>query len=303
MYLFRMGIVFVLGSSIALGQRSNEESKVGSKVQNSNDTALTRILKSEAEGYRIQLKDSAKTKLKLEPTPLLRWVNPVRNRQMGLVYVWTENGRARAIGSVFNNFVSDIRMYTIHEFHSLASSGLVATNKESGDVWHPAKPGVEWKPLPDAPPPGKSRTRRLLQMKRLGREFRGHSIDAAKSRYELRLLPKPLFRYQTPKDDIYDGAVFSMVSTAGTDPEILLTFEVKKTSDGPRWHYSAARFSDLQLFLDHKGKRVWEFTYPDGTIGYQYKVGETETYRLLNNRVFTPDEIVDLLKDEESSGK
>ena len=191
-------------------------------------------------------------------------------------------------------------MWTVHEFHSLATSGLRATNKENGDVWHPAGAGVEWKPLPDAPPPGKTKTRRLLQMKRLGREFRGHSIGSQKSRYELRLLPKPLFQYQTAKDDIYDGAVFSMVSTAGTDPEILLTFEVRKTTDGPKWHYAVARFSDLKLFLDHKGKRVWEFTYPDGTIGYQYKVDAAQPYRLVDNRIFTPTEISQLLAAEKA---
>jgi len=63
-----------------------------------------------------------------------------------------------------------------------------------------------------------------------------------------------------------------MVSSAGTDPEILLVFEVVDTAQGPKWHYAAARFSDSKLYLNLEEKQVWEFVYPDGIAGYKHQV-------------------------------
>ncbi len=54
-----------------------------------------------------------------------------------------------------------------------------------------------------------------------------------------------------------DGALFALVSTAGTDPEIILDLEARLTEWGPRWVFGAARFSDMSLWLNYKDKEVW----------------------------------------------
>jgi hypothetical protein len=56
---------------------------------------------------------------------------------------------------------------------------------------------------------------------------------------------------------VIDGAVFALVSSAGTDPEIILLLEARKTAEGPRWVFGAARFSDMSLWLKHKDLEVW----------------------------------------------
>ncbi len=266
------------------------------------ETSLTDVLKGEANGYRIELQDKEKSVLTIHPEPVLAWVNPVRYQQQGLVYVWTDKGKARAIGGVFSNYFSEEKMYTSHEFHSLAPVGLKATFAEN-DVWHPADPGVDFQVMKDAPSPAPKRAARLAQMRRLAQSFSAHSITHEGSRYELRLLTAPLFRYQIDESDIYDGAVFSMVTSAGTDPEILLVFEVRDTLEGPAWHYAPARFSDSRLYLQQNEKPVWTFDYPEGVAGYRHEVAPENRYRLWDNRQFTPDEIAQLLKNAKTQAE
>ena len=75
--------------------------------------------------------------------------------------------------------------------------------------------------------------------------------------WELRLLPRPLYRYESTDPDVLDGALFALVSSAGTDPEIILLLEARVGQSGPQWLYGAARFSDMSLWLSHKNHEVW----------------------------------------------
>jgi len=61
---------------------------------------------------------------------------------------------------------------------------------------------------------------------------------------ELRLLPKPLYRYELKgvKDadpSLQDGAMFAFVM--GTDPEVILLLEVMGRDDKVTWKYAFAR--------------------------------------------------------------
>lgn len=115
--------------------------------------------------------------------------------------------------------------------------------------------GIELKPVPGTPTPADSPAQRGTQGRGLARNFSGRSLSDAGESWELRLLPRPLYRYEGP--DVIEGAVFALVSTAGTDPEILLLLEARKTPEGPRWLFAAARFSDMNLWLKHKDQEVW----------------------------------------------
>ena len=84
-------------------------------------------------------------------------------------------------------------------------------------------------------------TRRLVQTRSLAREFSGHTIDVNKERWELRLLSQPLFRYEKPEGDVIDGALFAFVTSAGTDPEVVLALEARKIEEVPPG--STARFA------------------------------------------------------------
>ena len=99
---------------------------------------------------------------------------------------------------------------------------------------------------------------RGLQMRSLMRNFIANSRGKEQGgRYELRLLPHPLYRYQTSESDLIDGAIFSFVQ--GNDSEVLVLLEARRVAETKSfaWHFACARFSHLQLEVFYKGDEVW----------------------------------------------
>jgi hypothetical protein len=56
---------------------------------------------------------------------------------------------------------------------------------------------------------------------------------------------------------VIDGALFALISSAGTDPEVLLLIEAKETDGKIQWEYACGRFSDWELRILRKDKEVW----------------------------------------------
>ena len=154
-------------------------------------------------------------------------------------------------------------------------------------TWTPIAPGIEIAPIPGAPSPAPSRTLRLSQMVTLTHDFSASTKDGQERRWELRLLPHPLYRYESTDPDVVDGALFAFVTSAGIDPEALLAIEARKPgpTDGPVWHYAIARFTDLQLRVQHKGKEV--FSAPLILYDVPYQDPE-HRYRAFTDRNIPP---------------
>jgi len=100
-------------------------------------------------------------------------------------------------------------------------------------------------------------------MKKLAAEFSGHGVDQNKKRVDMRLLPTPLYRYPTAKTGVIDGALFTLIATSGTDPEILLLIEAKEEAGKLRWEFACGRFSDKSLYVQRKEKEVWSLVRGD----------------------------------------
>jgi hypothetical protein len=143
----------------------------------------------------------------------------------------------------------------MHELHALDPEKLLVKRDEVNQ-WKP-EAGLTRKELPDAPAPAATPASRLIQMRKLAQEFTGHSIDRDAKRWELRLLPTPMYRYPTAKTGVIDGALFALMSSAGTDPEVLLMIEAREVEGKIQWEYACGRFSDWELRLQRKDKEVW----------------------------------------------
>jgi hypothetical protein len=128
--------------------------------------------------------------------------------------------------------------------------------RDEFNQWKP-QAGLERKELPDSGAPAATAGARLVQMRRLAQEFGGHEVDRDGKRWELRLLPTPLYRYPSAKTGVVDGALFALMSSAGTDPEVLLLIEAKEADGKMRWEYACGRFSDWELHVQRKDKEVW----------------------------------------------
>jgi hypothetical protein len=220
---------------------------------------LLEIYAREAAEYTIYRDAGRKEKVELRREPVYIWTNPVRSRgQDGVVYVWTCRGRAEVLGSFFSSPATGPRELS-HEFHSLSLSVLdVERSGSHASTWAPQAAGIELAPIPGAPAPGRSAPLRLAEMRTLSHDFSASTKDQEERRWELRLLPHPLYRYESTDPDVVDGALFAFVTSAGTDPEALLVIEARHPSrtDGPSWHYAVTRFTDLQLWVRHKDKEV-----------------------------------------------
>jgi hypothetical protein len=215
-------------------------------------------LKRAAARYQIVTSSDSPKKLILGPEPVLHWTNPLRGTVAGAVFVWVADGRPEVVASLFQ--YTEQGKTVDDEFQSLAPIGLRAT-RDGQAVWVPRTAGIELAPIPGAPKPAATAAERLRQMRALAHEFHAF-FDLPKEKSELRLLPKPLYRYETNRPELPDGALFAFVQT--TDPEVLLVIEARSAGGGnsaPLWHYGFARMSMVNLRAQHKDRNVWSVNW------------------------------------------
>jgi len=216
------------------------------------------------KGYQLFL-GAERVPLEMQAEPVLRWPNSTRDSHEGATFVWTRDGRPEAIACVWENSGS-----WAHAFHSLSNSRLVARHNAQ-TFWQTEKPGIEFTPFPDAPEPADSAARRLVQMKDLARRFKCRLSGANRDSEELRLLPRPLYRYQTERTDLDDGALFSFVQ--GTDPEVVVVIEAARHDGKSAWRYALTRRTGYAVEADLDGKPNWSVPGGNGAPGAAWYVG------------------------------
>lgn len=198
--------------------------------------------------------------LELIPEPVLRWTNPVSNIPDGALFVWLgPDERPQVAAQVF--IAAGTKDLWLQEFSSLSVESLRLTR--AGAVrWQPQKPGIEFKKVADVQPPAGSAVRRLVQMRNIAGEFKAGDDFEGKSRWELRLLAKPLYRYGRESSDVLDGALFTFAH--GTDPELLIMVEARRSQEQDEkyeWHYGLAPMTAYALKVTLKGDDVWSSPY------------------------------------------
>ncbi|HEY2252578.1 MAG TPA: hypothetical protein VGH74_16005, partial [Planctomycetaceae bacterium] len=177
-------------------------------------------------------------------------------RVYGDVYLWTRDGRPEAVISFYKWFEPDYGFTA--EMHSLSLTGLSA-EREGVLRWQPTQAGIALNDVPDAPLPAESASRRLQQMRTLAGGFSARLDDlrtnAKGEHQELRLLTQPLYRYPASAGELLDGALFAIVM--GTDPEVLLLLEARRSSDKFHWQSGLARMNDCAMTVKYKDQEVW----------------------------------------------
>jgi hypothetical protein len=207
--------------------------------------------------------------------PLLRYDDPPRNMHDATLWAWGDRGRPAA--------ALKVELYPPHPPARRWVLGLVAlsTNRiavefHDGQRWTSSKPGLESRALPGAPAPAASQTLRLFQMKELTRRFAAVEHDGpARRRTQIRLMPRPLDRYDDAASGLRDGAIFGFAM--GTNPDVLLVLEAGGRGDAPpAWQYAVGRLGGAELTVSLDGQPVW-------TEGGANPPAELETY--MNRRI------------------
>ena len=204
------------------------------------------------------------TPLTFHERPVLRWSNPVisNGSTHGECFLWTKEGRPEAFASIFSyrpsRSTDQSKRTVAHVFNTFSTEALVVGHRNE-NVWNVAgRDQAEFLAIADAPKPAVSRTARLVQMRRLAREFSATSGGTgADEKLALRLLPQPVYRNDQESAAVLDGALFVFVT--GTDPELLLTIEARRGDGDARWTALVTRHSHLTLRLEHKGVETWRF--------------------------------------------
>jgi hypothetical protein len=155
--------------------------------------------------------------------------------------IWLQNGRPEAVASIYV-WNGDL----CHEFSSLSRRGKLTGRLRTGARWSLRDPGVDFKLVPDAQPPADTPAARMRQMKSIAERFTARLADQTRNNENtevLRLLAKPLYRYETTDAGsdslrLLDGGMFAYVM--GTDPEVVLLLEAVGPEKEAVWQYAFA---------------------------------------------------------------
>jgi hypothetical protein len=207
------------------------------------------MIKRAAAEYEIFRGPGRAQKLELHAEPVLRWSNPIRKTPDGAVFLWTRDGRPEVALCIYTYMADGID----HEFQSLSTAPLSAEYRGQ-PVWSPMQAGIEYSAVPGAPAVARSAALRLSQMREISRRFTSW-IGQDDHKQEVRLLTQPIYRYESRRKEILDGAVFAFVQ--GTDPEVLLLLEAQPQGEGHAWRYALARMTMVAVESRYQDQVVW----------------------------------------------
>lgn len=232
----------------ALAQEPTSKSEVGGEKK--SPSPIRKLLDESLSWTELFADEQAATPMTARV--VMRWANNTRGSEDGMTVLFISEGRPEAVCCTY-----PWEKVLSQEFDSLSRGTLIA-KRDGAVVWQPKKAGVEFRPIPEADAPADSPAVRLRQMKSFAAQFSstmlGWKADQS-DRESLRLLPQPLYRYESKRSDVLDGAVFAFVQ--GTDPESLLLIEAFKVGNRFEWQYAFARRTSGELEGRHKDRIVW----------------------------------------------
>lgn len=245
---------FLIGASVARPEEPND----GAVTEASFPT----FAKNEAKSFTIRRAEGGET-LSLRDEPVLAWTQPVSGSVHGRVFIWTDKGRPEAVLSTYKWFSP--HTHRTNEFQSL-SLGPLSAERDGRPIWTPKRPGLELKPVPEAPAPAATPSQRFRQMRELSKEFTARHTTETGVDSELRVLTKPLYRYESTDPDLVDGALFAI--TLGTDPEAFLLLEARRVDQGLQWQYALTRMNYIRTRISYRGREIWSVeTLPWNVVG------------------------------------
>jgi hypothetical protein len=218
----------------------------------SKPTDTLAVMKDAATRYRFEV-GGQEGSTRLIPDPILRWSNPVAQEEDAGLFLWIRQGRPEAAAQFFVR-----KNLWMHEFQSLSVSTFTV-DWRGETIWSPSEAGLVFHAEPESQSPDANANRRLRQMRAIAEWFTA-SVEFQyenTSHYELRLLPRPVYRYGSAEGTVLDGTLWAFVQ--GTNPEVLLLIEARPGADHTsHWHYAFAAMTSYPAEAKRNGKPVWK---------------------------------------------
>ena len=276
-------------AALWLAPLAAEEAKSRQEAAGPSVERLLTLYRGEALDYQIYRDAERRQKLVFDPKPIYSWTNPAKDAlQQGVLFVWTHRGCAEVVGGAWSQPLG-ARRGVYHEFNSFSRETLRPVRvSQAAFTWSPQS-GVVRQRIADAAAPADNGRKRLLQLRALAREFTAHTVAPDGQRWELRVLAQPLYRYQSSDDALVDGAVFAFISSAGTDPEILMVIEAAKVDGATQWQCAFGRLSVYSAYIERAGRQVWRSVLGDDG---------TAVHDAAHTFEFYEDKVIDELPDE-----
>lgn len=252
-FLASLGVVF--GPRAAWSQEvAPEKSQPSSRLDAMRRLAGTATVAEVAGG-------NAGPPLALRAEPMLHYGDPSRGIREGTLWAWGARGRPSAVMKVeyWPGSGGEAGHWGIAV--GALSPGRVSVDFRDGLRWTSRKPGLDLQTLPDAP--ADTPAQRLTQAKSFARRFAAHVDTHRKAgTIQLRLLPKPVDRYEDPESGLLDGVLFGLVYA--TNPITLVAMEARADGPGaPAWRYGFTRLGDGEATALLDGKDVWTVPFID----------------------------------------
>jgi hypothetical protein len=271
----RLALILLVAMSLVFGSAwPSRSDEAGDEAADEQHAKIKELLAQAVNWYDVLPDTNAKAAL--HPQIVIRWRNAVRvHTGAALMAIWTLQGRPEAMVSIYQLQGGNI----CHELGSLSRSSKIVARDQTAVVWAPSKSGVDFRNVPDAPAPAENAAARFRQMKAIAERFTARLPERNGSNGEnLRLLPKPLYRYELKESKdadptLQDGGMFAFVM--GTDPEVILLLEAVGRDDKVVWKYAFARATGTAADASLGNQVVWSESAD--TVG----LGRTSTQFLI----------------------
>ncbi len=217
------------------------------------DEASLRAMQQRVESVKLAITDDRQAKPKLVSAPVFRYSDELRHIEDAGIWLWADRGRPTAAMKVEYYKLGVHPRPWLYCFTSLAPA-LVSVDWPGERTFNASKPGIKWQSIADEP--AKTRAARLIQMRDIARRFSAEILrnPPKLERHQMRLLTRPLYRYEETSGDVLDGAVFGFTGT-GTNPDLLLVLDFTKDV-GWRFGLTGMTAEGLSVTLDDR--KVWE---------------------------------------------